>query len=155
MFQQPEDATTSEHIVETHFELYLTGSLSKEPEYSFENHLEQCTNCAAKLSEMDLQLRLSVPLRSKGGHPERRSEHRFDAQGSAMLQILSPFSAKLYEAMVVNASKHGLRLLVSAPLIPRSLVKVRLKNFVVFADVRHVTATANGSMVGLRLHVYP
>jgi hypothetical protein len=89
---------------------------------------------------------LTIPL----GRDKRR-EPRFVTDGSALLQILNPFSDQYWHVRILDVSKNGIGLCMPTGVMPGSDVKVRMKNYVAFGKTRHCALTTEGFLVGVQI----
>jgi hypothetical protein len=145
---------TSEHVREQDFEAYLTRLIPNQIDAVIEAHFSECNACAVKLmntadDSLSKRARLSAEQPSDG-----RRENRYVVNGSAVLQILNPFSAERSDVLLVDLSANGLKLLVRKPVRLGSFVKVRMKSYIAFGDSRHCGSTAEGYFVGVQLRNY-
>lgn len=121
---------------------YAQGSLGRFRVFVIETHLHGCPLCSARLSEL---IKLLAPARlAKPAAPlptvsfkDRRREARIPTDDPAVLQVISPFSSERIAVRVIDVSKSGLQLRLDAPVDPGSTVKVRLKETILFAEIRH------------------
>ena len=93
------------------------------------------------------------PIAELGGGPSsnRRSETRFPTDERAKMKVLRPLGDTGSEVRVLDISKGGLKLEVSALLHPGMLVQVRMKSAIALAEVRYCIPAAMGFHAGLRL----
>ncbi len=144
---------TSEHVYEQDFELYLTGRIPNGKASVIEAHLGECESCVVKLSNADDSLSKRAGS-SSTQFKEARRDPRFATDGPGVLQIVSPFSAECLDIRVVDVSKNGLRLHVDVSVLPGSLVKVRMKDYIGFGESRYCVRSDKGFFVGVQLHDY-
>jgi hypothetical protein len=144
---------TSEHVYEQDFELYLTGLIPNGKASVIEAHLGECESCVVKLSNADDSLSKRARPSSTQLKEERR-DPRFATDGPGVLQIVSPFSAECLDVRVVDVSKNGLRLHIEVVVLPGSLVKVRMKDYIGFGESRYCVRSDKGFFVGVQLHDY-
>jgi hypothetical protein len=147
----------AKHVYEQDFELYRTGFLPNGRDSVLVAHPGECKPCIVKLSKANQFLSelpgLSAKQASHDGKDKRR-EHRFVANDSAVVQILNPFSDEYWGVSLLDVSKNGLRLHVPIGVMPGSLVKVRIKNGIAFGDARYCVPAIEGFFVGVQLHDY-
>jgi len=142
----------SGHVDDNDLELYLKYRLSGESISAIEAHLARCPACVDKLVEQDKCLWYLAELR--GGEGERRKHPRLKTNQAASLQVLNPFSADVWDIQIVDVSTGGLRTHTSKPLLPDSLIRVRMQYSVECGDVRYCIPAEEGFNAGVRLHDY-
>ena len=128
---------------------YAQGSLGRFRIFVIETHLHRCALCAARLSEL---VKLLSPARlpwpadplPEPSFKDRRREARIPTDDPAILQVISPFSSERIAVRVIDVSKSGLQLRLDAPVDPGSAVKIRLKETVLFAEIRHCRQISAG-----------
>lgn len=100
-------------------------------------------------SPMDNGYRAAVSFQGDGLN--LRTEERYCVpQESA--KIVSLVSLRAFEATVVDVSRSGMGLKTSFPVSMAELVKIEMKNALVFGDVRHCREDpAGGYRVGVRI----
>jgi hypothetical protein len=130
------------HITYDDLHHYSQGKSGRFRVFVIENHLRGCALCSARLGEV-LKLLSSkditppskpLPLPSP---KNRRREPRIPTDDPGVLQVIAPFSSTRVPVRVVDVSKSGLQLLLDIPLEPGSTVKIRIREAVLFAEIRH------------------
>ncbi len=134
--------TAAVHIDFDDLHRYAQGTLGRFRVFVIETHLHGCALCAARLSELVKLLspaRLTWPADPlpMPSFKDRRREARIPTDDPAMLQVISPFSSERIVVRVIDVSKSGLQIRLDAPVDPGSTVKVRLKETILFAEIRH------------------
>jgi hypothetical protein len=148
------DIRSAAHIHEDDLELYLRGRLELERTSSVEQHLLECNICREFLSVcLGQQVAIHLLQGTKSESAHKRSEPRFSAEGEAILQEIHPLSLDRQKVLIVNISKNGLGILSPKPILPGTLVQLRIKDHVELGNVRYCSAPGDdGFRVGLRLH---
>jgi hypothetical protein len=82
---------------------------------------------------------------------DRRREPRFVTDGSALLQILNPFSDQYWHVRVLDVSKNGMELCMPTGVMPGSNVKVKMEDCVAFGKTRYCALTTEGFLVGVQI----
>jgi hypothetical protein len=82
---------------------------------------------------------------------ERRSEPRNPANRLATVKVLNPQTSDRISARLVEISKGGLKLRLSEPLMPGTLVQIRFSGKLVLAEVRYCNVADAEFHVGVRL----
>lgn len=90
-------------------------------------------------------------LKSPVAEADRRKEPRYPSDGSARVLVPFLFGPLTFNACVLDVSKSGMRLNISAPLAPGTLVQVELKNLVATGAVRHCRRDEEGYSMGIQL----
>ena len=90
-------------------------------------------------------------LKSPVAEADRRKEPRYPSDGSARVLVPFLFGPLTFNARVVNVSKSGLRLKVSAPLARGTLVQVELGSLVATGTVRHCSRDGKEYSMGIEL----
>lgn len=121
---------------------YAQGSLGRFRVFVIETHLHGCPLCAARLSEIvkllsPARLASSIDPLPAPSFKDRRREARIPTDDPAILQVISPFSSERIAVRVIDVSKSGLQLRLDAPVDPGSTVKIRVKETILFAEIRH------------------
>ena len=146
----------SEHVDEKDLELYLKYQLSNELVSAIDAHLGSCQVCVDKLAEQDKCLWYLAELRADegAGGGERRRHKRLVTNEPASLQVLNPFSVGIWDVRIVDVSEDGLRTYTPKPLMPGSLIRVKMQFSVACGDVRYCVPAEDGFYAGVRLHDY-
>jgi PilZ domain len=86
------------------------------------------------------------------GHVDRRREPRDGANIRARLKSLDPVTSTGPSTVVqvVEISRHGLKMFVTRPYLPNSLVQLTMFHEVINGKVRHCTAVHGGFHVGIQ-----
>jgi len=145
--------STGEHLHDQDFERYLSGLVPDIKAAVMEAHLGECKPCVTKLSNADGSLSKKERVSVRQTIEERR-DPRFATNGRGVLQIVSPYSAECLDVRVVDVSKNGLRVHMDASVMPGSLVKVKMKDYIGFGESRYCVAADKGFFVGVHLHDY-
>jgi hypothetical protein len=84
-------------------------------------------------------------------HVDRRREPRDEANIRARLKSLDPVTSigPSTVVQVVEISRRGLRIFVTRPYLPNSLVQLTMFHEVINGKVRHCTAVHGGFHVGI------
>jgi hypothetical protein len=148
------DEKTAVHIHEDDIELYLRGRVKPERLSSVEAHLLECELCQAHLSDcVGPKLALPSSEGADSGAGQKRAEERFNTEGEGTLQELDPLSMESYKIRIVNVSKSGLGIVSAKPLLPGTIVKIRIKGSVELGNVRYCAALDDGAYrLGVRLN---
>jgi PilZ domain len=146
----------SEHVDEKDLELYLKAQLSNESIAAIDAHLGGCPICVNELAEQDkfLWYLAEVSAEDVAGGGEKRRYPRVVTNEPASLQTLNPFSVDIWDVRIVDVSEGGLRTHTPKPLMPGSLIQVRMQFSVACGDVRYCIPADNGFYAGVRLHDY-
>ena len=148
-------AEQTEHVHEGELELYLKDKLSRESLETIDAHLRSCQACSGRLAEQDKCLWYLAELNSsENPDGERRRHPRVATDGPAILQVLNPFSAHVWQVRIVDVSISGVRALTTKSLQPGSLIKVKMQYSVACGDVRYCIPAEDGFYAGIRLHDY-
>jgi anti-sigma factor RsiW len=133
------------HLRDEDLEPYVLGPLSKDQASTIESHLKECADCRDRLAEVSRRL---LP---PGG--ERRRHLRISKDDPASLRVLNPMVSPgpRSEARVINASRGGLTLRVADFLEPGATVHIRLKDTLVFGEVRYCHPVGPVFHVGIQL----
>jgi hypothetical protein len=142
------------HVLQQDLEAYLTRLIPTEDDSVIEEHLSKCKSCVARLTHWD---DFSSTLHEVPGFPdgykEKRRNPRFATYGSAVLQILNPFSVEHLEIYISDVCKEGMRLKVPIGVQRGSLVKVRIKKCLFFGEAGYCEPTSDSLFyVGVKLH---
>lgn len=136
------------HITYDDLHHYSRGAFGRFRVFVIENHLRGCALCSARLGEV-FKLISPVCAIAPLVHPplqsspkDRRREPRIATDHSAQLQVIAPFSAERIPVRVLDVSKSGMQLGLDAPLDPGSTVKIRLRDAVLFAEIRYCRQTS-------------
>ena len=149
------DVQIKVHTHEDDLELYARGRLEPSVSSKFEAHLLVCQSCQARFSQcIGIQLSLDLLDTTRGQHKHERSEPRFRTGEQAALQELSPFSLDRLRVAIVDISKHGLGILATRAILPRTIVQIRIKRTVEIGEVRYCSVLGNGQYrIGVRVAV--
>ena len=90
-------------------------------------------------------------LKSPVAEADRRKEPRYPSDGSARVLVPFLFGPLTFSARVLDVSKSGMRLKLSSPLAPGTLVQVELKNLVATGTVRHCRRDEEEYSMGIEL----
>lgn len=136
------------HIAYDDLHYYSQGKLGRFRAFVIENHLRACALCTARMGEVIKLLAAPRPHPTTNLPPlppqDRRRETRIPANDPAQLQVVAPFSPEATPARIVDVSRSGMQVSVAASLAPGSTVKIRLRDAVVFAEVRYCRAGSGG-----------
>ena len=148
------DVQSALHAHADDLELYARGRLEPGHTSNIEAHLLECQTCQGRFFEcLGLQLRLHAIGMTGSQEKYERSEPRFCAGDHATLQELSPLSLERLTVEIVDVSKHGLGILMPRPVLPGTIVQVRIKTTVEVGETRHCSALGDGQYrIGVRLH---
>ena len=132
------------HPPNEELELYRLGRLSPGASSILRSHLSDCTLCASKLR------RLSEPSQGQTSNRirERRRHVRTPSDQPASITVVRP-SPKPMSGRVLDVSEGGLKLIVSEPLEPGTLIQVRLANKFVLAEARYCLRQGEEFHVGI------
>ncbi len=134
------------HPSDEDLELHRTGHLSLSQSLTIKSHLSGC-----KLCESKLQLLFQLSRWQNGTErQERRQEVRTLVDEPASVRVLQGSFGSL-ECQVLDRSKGGLKLLVSKPLEPGTIVQIRLKRTIVMGEVRYCVRVNTAFHVGLKV----
>lgn len=150
-------AEAYEHIDAKDLELYLKSELSDDAAAALDAHLANCAGCVNRLAEQDQCLAYLAELgagEGASGSAEKRAYPRIATNEPASLQVLIPFSARVWDARIVDVSKGGLRTHTPEPLQPGSLIRVKMQFSIACGDVRYCIPVEGGYYAGVRLHDY-
>ncbi len=144
----PNDLDRTIHAHDDDLELYVKGRLEPGRASSLEFHLGQCESCRERLSN-------SIGLAMVFSQPDtgnRRVEPRFETGDAATLRELSPLSLTREKVTIVDVSKSGMGIVSRRPLLPGSIVQLRVKDSFELAEVRYCIEWSNNQYrIGLRL----
>jgi hypothetical protein len=145
------------HITYDDLHLYAQCKLGRFRHFVIENHLHGCALCTSRVGQVRKLLppsAIAVPAHFLQPSPEdRRGEPRISTDDTAQLQVIAPFSTDRITVRVVDVSKSGMQVRSHAPLDPGSTVKVRLKEAILFAEIRNCRRMSeNEYRAGLLLH---
>jgi hypothetical protein len=140
-----------EHVCEEDLELYPTEFLPNGKDSVIEAYLGEHESCVVKLSTAGNFLRKRDRLSAKQLQDKRR-DHRFITNDSAVLQIMNPLLDAISDVRIRDVSKNGLRLHVASGVMVGSAVKVRMKDYIAFGVVRYCIPSTEGFFVGVQVH---
>ena len=140
------------HICDEDLELYLFDRLDAEASAAMDTHLRGCAACAIRASSSDIFLRHMVtqPV-TVGSGPEKRRSLRIATDGDAVIQRINPFSTDRLQVRILDVSRDGMRVGSPYLLEPGSTVKIRIKNMIVFGEVRHSRMVGGAYHAGIHL----
>lgn len=149
-------AAQSGHIDEADLERYLKAQLTKESISLIDAHLNSCPMCVNKLVERDKCLWYLAELSvDAGSHSKEKRRHpRVITNDAALIQVLNPFSPRVFEGRIVNVSESGLRAYTREHLPSGSLIRVTNQFATICGDVRYCLPKDEGFYTGLRRHDY-
>ena len=90
-------------------------------------------------------------LKSPSANADRRKEPRYGSSGSARVLVPYVSEPQTLSAQVLDVSKSGLRLRLSVPIAPGTLVQIELKSIVASGEVRHCRKDGEEYSVGIQL----
>jgi hypothetical protein len=103
----------------------------------------QLTAIKSRLTECE-----SYPQESRNG-VERRKEVRVATHETAHMKVLQPLGATR-EIRVLDISRSGLKISLPEMLLPGTVIQIRLKAAVAFAEVRYCTPCHGEFHAGVR-----
>jgi hypothetical protein len=144
----------SVHVQEDDLKLYVHGRLDAVHHFVVGHHLLECHTCREYLSLcIDLEDMPNPMDNAKWDRTNRRSEPRFTIGGELDYQEFSPFSVDRQKASVLDISANGVGIFTPNPVLPGTIVQIRVMNTVELGQVRHCSAFGDkGYRIGLRLH---
>ena len=148
------EAQSQTHAHQDDLELYARGQLEPGHTSAVESHLLECQTCRERLSQyIGMQLKLHPSRKSESKDQDQRSELRFSTGDEAIFQELNPLSLDRQEVKIVDVSRNGLGIVAPKPVLPGTIVQVRIKSNVELGEVRHCSGSGdNGYRIGLKLH---
>jgi hypothetical protein len=146
----------SEHVYERKYEHPLTGFVRKGRDSVPATHFTGCESSVIRLSKSgDFLCKLALNAKQATyDEGERRHEHRVVTNDPAVLQIVNPFSDECSGVRIVDVSNNGLGLYTPKAVMPGSLLKLRMKDYLAFGEARHCRPAKEGFFVGVQLHDY-
>jgi anti-sigma factor RsiW len=147
-------AQSSVHPHEDDLELYIRGRLEPERISAAESHLSACQPCRERLSQcIGLQRIFQSAREMKSEEKYEPSEPRSIAADVAIFQELHPFSLARWRARILDASTRGLGILAPKPVLPGTIVQIRIESTIEIGDVQHCSPSRDkGFQISLRLH---
>jgi hypothetical protein len=147
---------TSENVYERKCELHLTGFVRKGRDCIPVTHLRECESSVSRSSKSgDFLCKLALNAKQAtydGG--ERRHDRRVVTNDPGVLQIVNPFSDECSDVRMVDISNNGLGLYTPTAVMPGSLLKLRMKDYLAFGEARYCRPAKEGFFVGVQLHDY-
>lgn len=146
------------HISYDDLHLYAQGKLGRFRHFVIENHLHGCALCTSRVGQVRKLLPVdAIPLPFRflpmTSPQDRRREPRISTDDIAQLQVIAPFSPERIAVRVLDVSKSGMQVRLDAAIDPGSTVKIRLKEAILFAEIRHCRQTSETEYrAGLLLH---
>jgi hypothetical protein len=141
--------THSKHV--EGFKPFLTHLLRNDTCSTIGTQLVECNPCIIEMGPPDSALPPKTNPRAKRDRNEKRREHRFVTNESAVLQVTNPLSHEHLEVRLLDVSKNGLRLFVQVDVLPGSHVMVRMKDNLAFGEARYCVTAPEGFFVGVKL----
>jgi hypothetical protein len=83
------------------------------------------------------------------GRQDRRAESRDDCAGSAVIDVLAPQIRRAISVKVVDVGGGGLKLIAPCFLTPGAILRIRLTEAVVQAEVKYCSCEAREYHVGV------
>src|SRR5437763_1218736 len=77
-------------------------------------------------------------------HDDRRAEPRFQTGGEGELTMISPPGSETLMASIVDVSRSGMQVEITAPMELGSIIELRLRNMSVFGEVGSCRQGASG-----------
>jgi len=136
-----------DHLIHPHddeLELYRMDRLPDGHSSFIRSHLSECNFCAIKFRRLNKQDQTT----NKSEVRERRRHVRVPTDRPASIRVVHA-SLKPLACRVFDASGGGLKLKVSIPLEPGTLVHVRLAKTFIMAEVRYCLRKGREFHVGL------
>jgi len=145
------------HVHDDDFELYVRGRLGEKHSSTIEDHLSECETCRVRVGLfVGLHLRLRFMGTAKPDKYQKRTEPRFATGDDAVVREIHPLCFDYYRARIVDVSTHGLGIKVSKPLLPGTIVQIRIGSTVELGEVRHCRPRGEeGYRIGVRLNFNP
>lgn len=138
------------HVREDDLELYAFHRLGRSELERVESHMRSCEFCQKRLTEVSRLTEQIGELSRRQNDPvgeERRSEARIPTDDPAIVRLVGP----LIYARVVDASKSGIRLLLSERLNPGAQIQIQMKDIVALGEVRYCSPAGESYQAGIRL----
>jgi hypothetical protein len=82
---------------------------------------------------------------------ERRKEHRIEMNQEVTVTVLSEPDRLPFQALAVDISGHGMRILSALPVPYQAAVKVEAADLLLLGEVVRVQQSEHGSIVALKL----
>ncbi len=144
---------TEAHIHEDDLTIYVQGGLSSENIPALESHLSECALCRETFLQC-VGLHLRLRFTGKRIDPiHQRSEPRFETTDEAILQELNPLSFERRRVKLLNVSQNGIGLSSPGPVLPGTIVQIRIGEAVELGEVRYCEGrNGEGYRVGIRLN---
>lgn len=146
------------HMQADQLELYALGELPAALSAAVESHLRTCVDCGIQFEESRQTIGQCVALAEEPAYigPENRKSPRVETDDPAVLTILKPERSSRVKIRILNASKEGLKLEVSAALMTGAFVQVHVRDLFILAEVRYCIAADALFHAGVRIHdVFP
>ena len=146
------------HMQADQLELYALGELSEAVSADVESHLKTCVDCGIQFEESRQTIGQCVELADDPEYtgPENRKSPRLETDDPAVLTILKPERSSRVKIRILNASKEGLKLEVSAELMRGAFVQVHVRELFILAEVRYCIAVGEVFHAGVQIHdVFP
>jgi len=141
------------HMQAEHMELYALGALPEELCVAVESHLKTCVDCGVRFEESRATMGEWQPV-YKG--PEKRKHPRVATDDPAVLTVLQQDPSPRFKTRILDASKHGLRLLVPHQLMRGAAVQIHVRDLFILAEVRHCRAVGKAFHAGVMIQdVFP
>jgi len=148
------------HVAEQDLELYVMGRLPEDQTAAIAEHTLECEACAELLADARRfvqQMRgLTQEMPAGERQIERRRSPRIPTSDPGRLRVLHPAAVESEEVLILDTSRDGLKLAVSRLLEPGTLVQIRLRDFIVLAEVRHCNSSGETYHAGVRIEdIFP
>jgi hypothetical protein len=146
-------AVDLKHLHDEDLENYVRGRLGARHAATAEAHLLECEHCRVRVGLfVGLHLRLQFTGTPKPAKQHKRSEPRFVTGDEAVIRELHPLCFENHRARITDVSTHGLGIQVMKPVLPGTIVQVRIGTAVELGEVRHCHPQGeHGYRIGLRL----
>jgi hypothetical protein len=140
-----------------HLELYALGELPNDLSGVVESHLKTCVSCGVQFEESRAAIGEWIALadRPDAGF-EQRTQRRMPTDDPAVLTVLKPERSPRLKMRILDASQHGLKLLISQELMRGALVQLYVRDRFIMAEVRYCRPAGKAFHVGVQIQdVFP
>ena len=141
------------HMQAEHLELYALGALPEDLSVAVEAHLKICVDCGVRFEESRATIGEWQP-----GYTgrEKRRHPRTATNDPAVLTVLQHGPGSRTKIRILDASKQGLKLLVSRELLRGTMVQIHVRDLFILAEVRYCRAAGKAFHAGVMIQdVFP
>jgi hypothetical protein len=140
------------HLQDYDLRCYLLGRLPGDLVAAIDSHLKDCKECGGRLVEAVRFVSQLAQSDTTGAvvSQEQRGTPRFLTQDTVGVQPLNPFSSESVQASLENVSRGGMRLRTTTMLSRGTLIKLHLRNAIMFGEVRYCEGRGDNFFIGIQ-----